>query len=217
MKQRWKELSQLFNQRSIREKWLIAGCGFVLVVMSLQMVLIDPLLANHQRQSRQLSNYQSSNQSMKMAIQQLQHELSKNPDAEIDIELAQLQSQNQQLTARLDEVMETLVSPSQMAQVLQDVLDKSNKLKLVSLASLPAEPINPPQEEGANTSQYFVHPVRIELTGNYFAIRDYLAALENLPVNYYWRRFHYQVVQYPQATLVLEVYTLGSRKEFIGG
>ncbi|MCG3730089.1 type II secretion system protein GspM [Vibrio cincinnatiensis] len=216
MKQRWNELNQVFNQRSPREKWLIGGCGFVVMVMSLQIALIDPLLVSHQLQSNKLSNLQSSNQSMQMAVQQLQHELSKNPDAEIDIELDQLKAQNQQLTAQLDEVMETLVSPSQMAQVLQDVLDKSNKLKLVSLTSLPAEPINP-QDDDANASSYFVHPVRIELTGNYFAIRDYLAALENLPVNYYWRRFQYQVVKYPQAQLVLEVYTLGSRKEFIGG
>jgi MSHA biogenesis protein MshJ len=62
-----------------------------------------------------------------------------------------------------------------------------------------------------------VHPVRLELTGNYFAIRDYLLALESLPVKYYWRSFKYQVETYPQARLILQVYTLGSREEFIGG
>lgn len=212
----WKELNQAFNQRSLREKWLIGGCAVVVIVMSLQIALIDPFLAQHQGQSRKLSSLQSTNKTMQATVQQLQLELSKNPDAEIDIELEQLQLQNQQLAKQLDEVMTTLISPSQMAQILQDVLEKSNYLKLLSLSSLPAEPINQ-QDELSSDSQYFVHPVRIELTGSYFAIRDYLQALENLPVNYYWRQFQYQVEKYPQARLVLEVYTLGSRKEFIGG
>ncbi|MCG6282615.1 MSHA biogenesis protein MshJ, partial [Vibrio diabolicus] len=42
-------------------------------------------------------------------------------------------------------------------------------------------------------------------------------ALESLPVKYFWRSFKYQVETYPQARLILQVYTLGSREEFIGG
>ncbi|MGC9423250.1 type II secretion system protein GspM [Vibrio sp.] len=211
----WNKLNQAFNQRLPREKWLISGCGLVVIIVSLQTFLIDPLLTRHQIQSNRLASLQSSNQGMQLAVQQLQHELSKDPDADIEIELTQLKAQHQQLSAQLDQVMENLVSPSQMAKVLREVLEKSQQLKLLRLTSLPAEPMGEQQDE--YSSQYFIHPVRMELTGSYFAIYDYLAALEGLPVNYYWRRFHYQVVQYPQAKLILEIYTLSSRKEFIGG
>jgi MSHA biogenesis protein MshJ len=57
----------------------------------------------------------------------------------------------------------------------------------------------------------------MELTGSYFDISAYLQALESLPVRYYWRTFQYKVEEYPQARLVFEVYTLGTRQEFIGG
>lgn len=158
----------------------------------------------------------SSNQSAQLTIQQLQVALKKNPDESIDKEFATLQEQSQSLSMELANSTETLVSPTQMATLLQTVLDNSTKLKLISLQSLPAEPIVPSKDD-PSAVKYYVHPVRLELTGNYFAIRDYLLALESLPVKYYWRSFKYQVETYPQARLILQVYTLGSREEFIGG
>ncbi|WP_342651697.1 type 4a pilus biogenesis protein PilO [Vibrio metschnikovii] len=216
MSQYWQTLSHLFAERKNSEKRLISLCGLVIIVLSIQTWLVDPLLAQYQMQTNRLMSLQTHQQSMQNTIQQLQHQLSTNPDADIDIELAQLQAYHHQLTEQLAEKVGSLVSPSQMASLLQEVLEKSQRLKLESLISLPAEPIAL-QEPVVGAERYFVHPVRIELTGSYFAIRDYLQALENLPVRYYWRRFHYQVGEYPQARLLLEVYTLGTQKEFIGG
>ena len=120
------------------------------------------------------------------------------------------------LSKQLAKVIENLISPSQMAKLLEDVLAGTKGLHLISLESLKAEPIV--SGHAAETyAGYYLHPVRIELAGNYFAILSYLETLESLPVNYYWRSFNYQVDDYPQAKLVLEVYTLGTRQEFIGG
>ncbi len=103
-----------------------------------------------------------------------------------------------------------------MTNLLELVLRKSQGLKLVALESLPPESITA-TDGTAQNSGYYVHPVRIELTGDYFAIAKYLSELEQMPVKYYWRSFKYDVEKHPRARLVLEVYTLGSRKEFIGG
>ncbi|MCF7364329.1 type II secretion system protein GspM [Vibrio diazotrophicus] len=213
MNERWQKWSQQFEGRAPREKWLIAICGLIVITMVLQTLLIDPLLQQRKDAQQKLMSQQSANQRMESEIIILQRELAKDPNAEIIKELEQLQQQSQELSMQLSEVMSNLVSPSQMANLLQSVLDHSAKLKLVSLTSLPASPIN----ETDSNAEYFLHPVRMELNGTYFAIRDYLHALESLPVKYYWRSFHYQVETYPNAKLVLEVYTLGTREEFIGG
>ena len=68
-----------------------------------------------------------------------------------------------------------------------------------------------------NVAGYYIHPVKLVLSGNYFDIEAYLSRLEALPVKYYWRNFHYEVKKYPIAELSIEVYTLGSSKGFIGG
>lgn len=213
MNERWQKWSQQFEGRAPREKWLIAICGLIVITMVLQTLLIDPLLQQRKDAQQKLMSQQSANQRMESEIIILQRELAKDPNAEIIKELEQLQQQSQELSMQLSEVMSNLVSPSQMANLLQSVLDHSAKLKLVSLTSLPASPIN----ETDSNVEYFLHPVRMELSGTYFAIRDYLHALESLSVKYYWRSFHYQVETYPNAKLVLEVYTLGTREEFIGG
>ncbi len=213
MNERWKVWSEQFSQRATREKWLIALCGVIVIALLMQTLLLDPVLNQHKEDQKKLSAMQSANQRAQSDIIILQRELAKDPNEAINKEFAQLLEQSQQLSMQLSDVLSSLVSPSQMAEMLQSVLDSGTKLKLVSLESLPASPISATDGD----AQYFLHPVRIELTGTYFAIRDYLHALERLSVKYYWRSFQYQVESYPNARLTLEVYTLGTREEFIGG
>ncbi|MGR5119906.1 type II secretion system protein GspM [Vibrio astriarenae] len=213
MKQYWQSLSDKFDAMSTREKWLITLCGFVAVVMLIVTLVIEPVLGKVSVAQRQLASTQSSNQVLQGELLQLTAKLRQDPNKEIDIEYKRLLKDSQKLSQQLSGVVDQLVTPSQMSLLLESVLQQSQKLNLVSLSSMGAERLN----SGQGDSSYYVHPVRIELTGGYFDVLTYLEALETLPVKYYWRKFHYQVEAYPQARLIMEVYTLGARKEFIGG
>ncbi|ENM5759684.1 type II secretion system protein GspM [Vibrio mimicus] len=216
MMSHWETMTSKFSALSLREKVLIALCGTVLVVMVLLIGLIEPALKQSQSRQVQIQTLTSSNQQLQGEIMVLQAKLAKNPDQEQDVELGQLTLQSQEISQQLAEKMTSMVAPSEMPNLLESVLTQSQKLKLVALESLPAEPIVRSTESEVK-SEYYLHPVRMEFTGSYFAIRDYLQALEALPVKYYWRSFQYKVENYPQARVILEVYTLGSREEFIGG
>ncbi|ENM5748958.1 type II secretion system protein GspM [Vibrio mimicus] len=216
MMSHWETMTSKFSVLSPREKVLIALCGTVLVVMVLLIGLIEPALKQSQARQVQIQTLTSSNQQLQGEIMVLQAKLAKNPDQEQDVELGQLTLQSQEISQQLAEKMTSMVAPSEMPNLLERVLTQSQKLKLVALESLPAEPIVRSTESEVK-SEYYLHPVRMEFTGSYFAIRDYLQALEALPVKYYWRSFQYKVENYPQARVILEVYTLGSREEFIGG
>ncbi len=138
------------------------------------------------------------------------------PNQDINTELKRLLKQSQQLSLQLSKIIENLISPTQMAQLLEKVLRDTKGVNLVSMESLKAEPITKDKESSQYTG-YYLHPIRLEVTGNYFSILSYLQALEALPVKYYWRSFQYTVEEYPTARLVIQVYTLGTRQEFIGG
>lgn len=215
MKQYWQSLSEKFDALSHREKWLVTICGFVAVVMLIFTLVLEPKIDSVTLAKRQLASTQSSNQVLQGELMQLTARLKQDPNKEIDIEYKRLLKDSQQLSEQLVGVVEQLVTPSQMSLLLESVLQQSQKLNLVSLSSLGAQKLSSAQESGA--SSYYVHPIRIELTGRYFDVLTYLEALENLPVKYYWRKFQYKVEEYPQARLIMEVYTLGARKEFIGG
>ncbi len=216
MNEFWSSLEERFGDMSAREKMLVALCGFVTVVMLLFTLVLEPKLNQISNNERQLSNLKQSNQKTEIDILRVKAQLKKDPNADIDLEISNLLTESQHLSMQLSQIIENLVTPSQMAGVLESVLEQQSGIHLVSLQTLPSEPITE-DKEASQYSGYYVHPVRMELTGDYFSIANYLNKLESLPASYFWRSFSYKVEEYPKAKLVLEVYTLGSREEFIGG
>ncbi|CAM2812751.1 MSHA biogenesis protein MshJ [Vibrio neptunius] len=216
MQQLWHQLSDKFSVLSQREKWLLTICGLVIIGLSLLVWMIEPVLKTNQSLSGQVSSSKLSVQRLEADILLATATLNKDPDQKIDVQYKQLLMESQQLSEQLAEIIETLISPSQMARLLEGVLAGTKGLKLVSLESMAAEPIAGGADNQTQTG-YYLHPVKIELTGSYFSILSYLNTLESLPVKYYWRSFNYTVEEYPTARLILEVYTLGTRQEFIGG
>ncbi|EJG2230626.1 type II secretion system protein M [Vibrio parahaemolyticus] len=216
MNEFWSSLEERFGDMSAREKMLVALCGLVTVVMLLFTLVLEPKLNQTSNNERQLSNLKQSNQKTEIDILRVKAQLKKDPNADIDLEISNLLTESQHLSMQLSQIIEHLVTPSQMAGVLESVLEQQSGIHLVSLQTLPSEPITE-DKEASQYSGYYVHPVRMELTGDYFSIANYLNKLESLPASYFWRSFSYKVEEYPKAKLVLEVYTLGSREEFIGG
>ncbi|EGR2916540.1 MSHA biogenesis protein MshJ [Vibrio parahaemolyticus] len=216
MNEFWSSLEERFGEMSAREKMLVALCGFVTVVMLLFTLVLEPKLNQISNNERKLSNLKQSNQKTEIDILRVKAQLKKDPNADIDLEISNLLTESQHLSMQLSQIIEHLVTPSQMAGVLESVLEQQSGIHLVSLQTLPSEPITE-DKDASQYSGYYVHPVRMELTGDYFSIANYLNKLESLPASYFWRSFSYKVEEYPKAKLVLEVYTLGSREEFIGG
>lgn len=216
MKQQWHALNEKFLALSGREKGLIALCGFVAVLLLLLTMVVEPTWQQLNSKKTQLISVKQANQKLEGDLLVIQAKLNKDPNQDIEIEMKGLLARSLELELQLSELIGNLLSPSQMAELLESVLESTNGIKLISLESLRAEPIEG-DPQNSEYSGYYLHPVRLELRGDFFSIQAYLNKLENLPVKYYWRRFHYQVEKYPQARVVLEVYTLGARQEFIGG
>ncbi|MFA0123969.1 type 4a pilus biogenesis protein PilO, partial [Vibrio sp. 10N.261.48.A2] len=175
------QLSDKFLALSLREKWLLFVCGLVGLSMLVFTLLIEPAYLDLQEKNVKSMSLTQSNQKQQGELLALQAKLNKDPDKEIDLELKKLLVESQELSFELAEIVDRLVTPSQMAQLLESVLNAGNGLKLESLESLQPEAISDNQENSDN-SKYFLHPVRMELTGSYFDISIYLQALESLPV-----------------------------------
>jgi len=212
--QLWQNWNKKYIALSVREKWLILLSGLVGLFFIMLTLFIDPAESGLKVQKQQVELQVSQNKRLKSEIASAQESLSKDPDKEITEQLKSLSEQSQKLSLKLSEFVGRLSSPSDMAGLLEQVLISSKNLTLEKLESLPAEPIITGESSDAG---YYIHPIRIELTGKYFDIQEYLTKLESMDVGYFWRDFHYQVESYPVAKLELVVYTLGTRQEFIGG
>ncbi len=218
MAERWQQISEKFAQLSEREKWLIALCGGVAVLLLGLTLVVEPKMVEYERLQKRFDADVRSISRLQNENLAIEAKLKRDPDSEVDKKLKQLMAESQQLSEELSTMVNSLIAPSEMAQLLEDVLKNSDKLDLVSLSSLPVETLVAGSTiNEVETDGYYLHPVRIELTGEYFNILAYLQQLEAMPKQYFWRSYQYNVEEYPQARLVMEVYTLSSRKEFIGG
>ena len=209
----WIKAKEAFSALSQREKILITLVGWVAVIFISLTFLVEPKIAEYQKVERDITRLNNSISSLKQQIELAQFRLQKDPNVEINQQYQALTLESQDLAELLSNRVAALVSPSQMAQLLETVLQESSKLTLLSMSTLRSERLL----DENNVAGYYIHPVKLVLSGNYFDIEAYLSSLEALPVKYYWRNFNYEVKKYPIAELSIEVYTLGSSKGFIGG
>ncbi|MDD9177566.1 MULTISPECIES: type II secretion system protein GspM [Aliivibrio] len=209
----WIKAKDAFFALSQREKILITLVGWFAVIFISFSLFIEPALVAKQKAERETYQVTNSITSLKQQIELAHFRLQKDPNVEVDKQYQDLTLQSQDLAQLLSNRVAALVSPTQMAQLLETVLQQSSKLTLISMSTQPSERLL----DENNKAGYYIHPVKLVLSGNYFDIETYLSSLEALPVKYYWRNFRYEVKKYPTAELTIEVYTLGSSKGFIGG
>ena len=209
---KWDELSQRFAALSVREQWLIAITGWFGILFIGYMLIIEPQMVTSQTVKTALIDTQNDMITAQNQLIVANRKLQQDPDKAINQKLAQYRQEDKALQQVLEAKIGSLITPVQMAGLLEQVLRHSSALKLESMASLPSSQLVSGDQQG-----YFVHPIRLTFKGRYFDVVNYLNKLEALPVKYYWRSLSYQVDEYPWAKVELEVYTLGESKDFIGG
>jgi len=107
-------------------------------------------------------------------------------------------------------------------------------LRLVSLDTLPPEPVGVPVSDKAQSTQQtpaaqttqatpttpppaalYRHGVKLTLTGNYAALTRYMTRLEHLPVGFYWARAELDAHEHPEISLTLILYTLSQEATWL--
>lgn len=119
MNELWLSLEERFGEMSVREKVLVALCGLVTVVMLLFTLVLEPKLNQISDHEKQLSNVKQNNQQTEIDILRIQAQLKKDPNAQIDLEVSNLLAESQRLSVQLSEIIEHLITPSQMAGLLE--------------------------------------------------------------------------------------------------
>ena len=206
------QMKRKFDLLSDREKMLTAVSGFVAVAGIGLMSVIEPLHQTQLYTEEQLRQTKQNVAEFNGLNQTMQQKLSVSPNLELEQKLARLNLEIDDLAQQMKNKVDGLVSAPNMPQLMESVLDKTKRLTLLSMQSLPAVELATTED-----ASYYLHEVQLKLKGRYFDIKDYLLALEALPAKYYWRSVDYRVVDYPWAEFAINVYTLSESSVFIGG
>lgn len=128
--------------------------------------------------------------------------------------LTDLQLRSSSVEAMIQDYAAELISPTEMAQLLERVLQRRSTLQLRRLRNLGAEDLLPEDSPGQN--RLYRHGLELELEGPYLAVLAYLEDLESLPWRLYWQVLEIDADEYPVNRVRIEVATLSLQEEWIG-
>ncbi len=101
------------------------------------------------------------------------------------------------------------IAIGEIVLLLRDLLSTNNDLSLESLKVYPAELIKKKESStGDFTNIFEKNVISLTLKGSYASVFDYLKEIESLKWNVFWQDVKYKVEQYPEATVVIHLYTL---------
>ncbi|MBL0522953.1 type 4a pilus biogenesis protein PilO [Aeromonas enteropelogenes] len=213
LKEQWQDWGQRIAALSQRERVLILLTGLVVLGAVGFYGWLDGAATRLQQDRMALNAAERDREIMDLENLGKQARLKRDPDQSVREQLARTEDELARLDERLKAQTVDLIPAREMPQVLEALLSRSANLHMLALSSLEPTPLM----AGEQKINLYKHGIRLQLEGGYFDVYQYLKALEALPRHFYWKRFDYQVKDYPGAQVEMEIYTLSTSKEFIRG
>jgi MSHA biogenesis protein MshJ len=223
MKEKFNTVMQKYDALSMRERIIVAAGFLILIILLWYNLVADPIMRENATAQQEIEKLQHSMQGLKQQHARLLQEKQQDPQRLVRQRIAQLQKELSKVDQELRQKLHGLVAPKQMAQLLESVLQKQSRLKLIRVQSLPAQALlqdaefeDEKQQTEQQTVQLYRHGLQIEFEGSYMATLEYLKLLEDLPWEFYWDHVELKVEDYPKSRVIITVYTLSLREGWIG-
>ncbi len=223
MKQYWQKIVLRIDARSLRERAMIFAAAVFILLALVNSVFLDPQFGKQKLLSQKLQQDQTQIATLQRETQQKLSGQKLDPDVANRARLAQLKQQLEQMNGQLREMQKGLVSPDKMSVLLEDILKRNGKLRLMSLKTLPASSLSQAApsdakitaDKAAAGESVYKHGVEIVVEGGYLDMLYYMVELEAMPWQLYWGKAKLRVDDYPQATLTLTLFTLSLDKKWL--
>ena len=215
----WQQYSERFLTLQLRERYLI-GYGSALLLLWLgALYLLQPLWQMQAQLQQQNRSSLQQIVGLQQQIDEVQRALTVNPDQQLQQNIDKMLSDEQQLLTQIRSVTGRYIGAEQMVQLLQDVLSQQQNIRLIALENLPARAVQLPGAglEAAPVEKplLYRHSTKLTFAGPYAGLQQLLQRLEQLPWQLHWRTLNYQVKEYPQAELQLELETVSEHDSYL--
>lgn len=208
----FKKYTDRVNSLALRERGILFVAVLVVLYGTAANLLFPPLNAEQTRLKKQLADKHTQIKTFDAQIQAALARGAVDPDAPNRAKRAQLEAQIKTVEESLATVTARLVSPKEMAPMVEQILLKNRRLEVVRMGSLSPEPLQKLAAAGGGSGlTAYRHGMHIELRGNYLDILAYLKDLEALPWKVFWGQLTLKVEQYPTSHVTLRIYTLSTQ------
>lgn len=212
----YKDLHKKFLSFSERERILVLLSGLFLILFGGFVWLVEPVQIEIDKLTRDVQRQKSELGRLDNQILQVEADLTQDPNAPLHQRFSTLSGERDEVDIKLREQTVDLIPANKMPEVLERVLAKSKKLKVVEMKSIPPIRMMDINADSGEQVNLFQHGLLLVVEGDFFSIQNYLEEIESLEWRFYWKRFDYLVQEFPTAKVEIELYTLSTSKAFIG-
>jgi MSHA biogenesis protein MshJ len=231
MNKQWQAYSEKYLTITLREQYMVLLTGLVAIIFIIHNFFIDDNALKIVKLDKQIIQVNNDNRTAKASILIFEEGLSKDPNESLNKQISQYKDKLNKVDVNLLKLTSDLIDPVQMRYALMQLLKTQKGVSLQSFQVIAAQPMNIAStatavtDDGTKTAVVnsdqpelilYRHAIKIKLSGSYFQLRDYLTQLEALSWKFFWQEFTYQLKEYPVSELEIEMYSLSTKREFIG-
>lgn len=200
----WKALAARIDDMSLRERaMLFASAGLVLLVFA-HVALLDPVLRKQKALIDRVTRDQSQINAVRAQIEQIVKtgdDQVRHPEQQA---IESLQREIEQADRAMAEKQKELIAPERLPGLLQEILGRSEGVRLEALRILPGVPLR----SSAGEAKLYRHGVEITLMGSFFDLLRYVEAIERRSAALLWGAVELQAERYPEVGLRIVIHTL---------
>jgi len=232
IRQRVLQLAARMDALSLRERAMVFGATVAVLAFAGHTFVLAPQDAKQAALRTQIDQQQAAIAAIDGEITARVEGSRIDPDAQSRARLNTMQQEMGQLGSQLLALEHGLVPPERMGPLVDGILRANGRLKLVSMRTLPAEPLAAPGTASAAAAApaanagaapaaasdvplLYRHGVEVTVRGNYLDMVDYMSALDAMPTRMFWGRARLDVETYPGARLTLTLHTLSLDRQWM--
>jgi MSHA biogenesis protein MshJ len=224
---KFKQWEGKFNKLIIRERLLLIFAVLAAIYVIFDLVFLGPWQREQKQSLTNIETQKKQFDSLKAEEVVLTKVLTTDPAVLLKKEQESLATQLELLDKEIIDLSAGLVSASQLAAMLQEVLKLTDGLQLEQMATelplalpLPGDALlvenkNNVSADAASSAPLNIYKqyVTLRLKGSYFQVLNYLKRLEATRWRFYWEALLYRVEKYPDAVVEIRVYSLSIERK----
>lgn len=216
LKSRLMAVAERVDAMSVRERGLIFFAVMVVLYLIAYNVVFGPLRIEQTRLEKDLRAKQTQVRSTDAQIAGMFSPDGKDANAENRNKVQVLSARIKDLDEEMDRLTTGVVTPKEMAKLVEQMLTRNRNLELVKLEALPSTPIDGEASVARPGETVYRHGMRVEFKGRYFDIVEYLKALEGMQWKVFWGEVSLESDKYPLSKVSIVIYTLSRYPGWIG-
>ena len=223
MRDKLEQLITRIDAFNKRERMMLLGAIIICIYVTWEVILLSPLEEEKKRYANEVTSLSGQISLLEMQANNIVQKHKIDPDKANKSTLVRLKKDIDALDGKLKAATLGLITPKQMPGVLEDVLEQSKNIKLVRMESIPA--VSMIKQLGVGSAKpitesvsagIFRHGLLMEVEGSYLDTLLFLKSLEQLEWKLYWDSIEFKTEKYPDAKVIIKVYTLSLDKGWIG-